>query len=197
MSDIFLQGLGCKFGEIIDSGNELLYLRPGCLTEADEVKLLIDHRGKGLATTDDALQIYIGEKSLSFRYSIPDSWSEKFSESSDDLESYIPVSVGFSIDKSELMTIEGVAVKVITEATLNEVSLVSEEPAVKSTYARVVSADTCGTLADDSERLELIGRYISLHRKANASDGLIKYAHATSPYDRAADLFTRALKALL
>jgi phage head maturation protease len=199
MNDIVLQGIACRFGEVIDDGTKLLYLKPGCLTEAAEVKLLIDHRGKGLATTDDALQIHIGEKFLAFRYSIPDSWSEKFSESADDVDCYVPVSVGFSVDKSEMMTIEGVAVKVITEATLNEISITSSAPAVKTTYARVMSAETCGTLVDDSERLELIGRYINIHRKAKAAEngGVVEYAHATSPYDRASDLFTKALAALL
>ncbi len=96
------------------------------------------------------------------------------------------------------MTIDGAQIKVVTEATLNELSLISETPAVKATYARVVSADRCGTLVDDSERLELIGRYINLHRKARASDndGIVKYAHATSPYDRAADRFEKALRDL-
>ncbi len=75
MSDIVLQGIACRFGEVIDDGTKLLYLKPGCMTASSEVRLLFDHKGKGLATTDDALQIYIGEKSLSFRYSIPDSWT--------------------------------------------------------------------------------------------------------------------------
>src|SRR5229473_1479738 len=151
MSDIFLQGLGCKFGEIIDSGNELLYLRPGCLTEADEVKLLIDHRGNGLASTADALQIHIGEKSLAFRYSIPESWSEQFKDIADDVNTYLPVSCGFAITKSELMTIDGAQIKVVTEATLNEISIISSAPAVKATFARIVGADSCNDLADDSE----------------------------------------------
>jgi len=98
-----------------------------------------------------------------------------------------------------LMTVDGTQIKVVTEATLNEISIISSAPAVKATFARIVGADSCNDLADDSERLELIGRYISLHRKAKASenDGLIKYAHATSPSDRAADRFTKALAALL
>jgi phage head maturation protease len=197
VSDIVLQGIACRFGEVIDDGTKLIYLKPGCLTEADEVKLLIDHRGKGLASTADALEIHISEKILAFRYSIPDSWSEKFADSADDLETYVAVSCGFSIAKSELMTIDGTQIKVITEATLNEISIISSAPAVKTTFARVVSAETCGPLADDCERMELIGRYISLHRKATANGGDVQYAHATSPSDRAADRFTRALAALL
>ncbi len=199
MTEVVLQGIACRFGEVIDDGTKLLYLKPGCLTEADEVKLLIDHRGKGLASTADALEIHISEKFLAFRYSIPESWSEKFADSADDLETYVAVSCGFSIAKSELMTIEGVTVKVITEATLNEISLVSEVPAVKTTFARFVSADSCNDLADDCGRMELVGRYISLHRAAKAADnnGIVRYGHATSPYNRAGDRFTKALAALL
>ncbi len=199
MTEVVLQGIACRFGEIIDDGTKLIFLPPGCMTLSDEVKLLIDHRGKGLASTADALEIHIGEKSLAFRYSIPESWTEQFKDIADDVNTYLPVSCGFAITKSELMTIDGAQIKVVTEATLNELSLISETPAVKSTYARVVSADTCGTLADDSERLELIGRYVTLHRKARASEngGVVQYSHATTPYDRASDHFTKALAALL
>ncbi len=163
MTEVVLQGIACRFGEVIDDGTKLLYLKPGCLTEAAEVRLLIDHKGNSLATTDDALQIHISEKFLAFRYSIPESWSEQFKDLADDLDTYLPVSCGFAITKSELMTVDGTQIKVVTEATLNEISIISSAPAVKATFARIVGADSCNDLADDSERLELIGRYISLH----------------------------------
>src|SRR6266852_7098661 len=103
MTEVVLQGIACRFGEVIDDGTKLIYLKPGCLTEADEVKLLIDHRGKGLATTDDRLEVHVGQKSLAFRYSIPESWNEQFEDMADELNTYLPVSVGFTITKSELM----------------------------------------------------------------------------------------------
>jgi hypothetical protein len=98
------------------------------------------------------------------------------------------------------MTIDGEQVKVIVKATLNEISVLSREPAIKSTYGRVVSLETCDDLEDeyDSGRLQLVGQFVSLHRnmKAFENGGEIRYSHATSPYERAADRFERALKNL-
>jgi hypothetical protein len=199
LSDVVLQGVACRFGEVIDDGTKLLYLRPGCFTEHANVKLLFDHKGNSLASTDNRLEVHVGQESLVFRFHIPESWTEQFKNQADDLDTYLPVSCGFSITKSELIAVDGAQIKVVTEATLNEISLISEEPAVKATFARVVGADSCNDLADDCERMELIGRYISLHRKAKASEngGVVRYAHATSPSDRAADRFTKALSKLL
>jgi hypothetical protein len=200
MTEFALEGIATRFGEIIDSGNELLFLKPGSLTLADEVRLLIDHdKGNGLASTDDLLEVHVGEKLLAFRFHIPYSRAEEFKDQADCFETYLPVSMGMTITESETMTIDGVQVKVISAATLNEVSIISSEPAVKTSYARVVSADTCEGLADVSDRFELIGRFINIHRKASAPDngGVVRYANATSASDIAANRFTKALAALL
>jgi hypothetical protein len=197
VSDLVLQGIACRFRQIIDTGNGLIFINPGALTSAAEVKLLLDHEGKPLASTNDRLEIHIGDKSLAFRYSIPDSWSEEFESKSDDFETYLPVSIGMTINKSEMLAIDGTTVKLISSATLNEISILQNDPAVKSAHARVVSVQRCGDLEDDCDLMEMTGRFISLHRKANAVDGVVRYAHVTSDYDRAADRFARALKALI
>jgi hypothetical protein len=129
---------------------------------------------------------------------LPESWSSKFAELADDFDSYVAISAGLNITKSDTMTIDGVEVKVIVKATLNEISILGKEPAIKSTYARFVSSDSCNDIEDDYERLRLVGRYISLHRAAKAAEngGVVKYAHATSPWERAADRFERALRNL-
>jgi hypothetical protein len=199
VSGYCLQGIGCRFGEVIHDGTKFLYLTPGCMTLASEVRLLIDHQGKSIATTDNRLAVHVGEKSLAFRYFIPERLAESFEDYSGDLETYIGVSCGFSKTKSELMTIDGAQIEVVTEATLNEISLTNEEPAVKTTFARVVNADSCGDLASDCERFELVGSFIGVHRKFKASEngGKVKYSNVTSPYNRAANNFERKLRDLM
>ena len=195
MTELVLQGVGCRFGEVIYDGTKFLYLEPGCMTLGSKVRLLIDHEGQSLATTDNRLEVHVDEKCLAFRYWIPESWTSEFKDWADDFDTYLGVSCGFSITESKLMTTEEAQIEVVTSATLNEVSIISKEPAVKTTFARVVSADSCSDLSGDCERLQLIGRYIGLHREAKASEngGKVKYSHATSDYQRAANNFERVL----
>jgi phage head maturation protease len=188
MSDLFLQGIALRFDEIIDDGTKLLFLKSGCIAEPDNVSLMYDHDGKPWGA--DGLEIYVGEKSVAFRFAIPDSWSEQFKDQAGDVETYLAVSAGFTITKSESVTIDRVPVTVVSAATLREISLVSKDPAIKTTYARIVDSETCGDLETDykSGRFELVGKVISLHRraKANENDGIVQYNHATTPYDKAA-----------
>jgi phage head maturation protease len=199
-----IQGIACEFGKCFSDGREIIYLKSGCFDSCSEadIRLLLDHKGKSLGTTADRLEIHIGKEAMAFRYTIPDSsWNTTFSEPADDLNTYVPVSIGCNPTKTETITIDGVQVKVIVEATLNEISLLSQEPANKSTYGRVVSSETTGSLDDDYDagRLELVGRYVNLHRahKASENNGIVQYTHASSPYERAAANFERKLQTLM
>jgi phage head maturation protease len=162
-----MQGIACDFGKCFSQGDDVLYLKSGCFGSSSEadVRLLIDHGGKSFATTADRLDVYLGDDALTFRYMVPDSWSKHFAEPSDDFDTYAPVSVGFSFDRYETITIDGIKVKIISDATLNEISILSQEPAIKSTYSRIVSMDTCGSsLKDDYERMKLRAGPGNLHR---------------------------------
>jgi hypothetical protein len=102
------------------------------------------------------------------------------------------------VTKTETITCEGVPVKVILEAKLNEVSLIDKDPAIDTTYARVVSADSCNSLEDDYARILTVGRVIALHRKIMAIEngGKVDYKHVASSYDVAANRLVRAIRAL-
>jgi phage head maturation protease len=196
-----VQGIFCELNKCFAHGNEVLYLKPGVFDSCVEgnVRLLIDHEGKSLATTADRLELCLGDDVLTFRAVLPDSWSgsKELTDVAGDVETYLAVSCGFKYNAYETVTIDGAEVKVISNATLTEISLVSA-PAVESTYARVVSMDDCNSLEEDQDLIKLTGRVVTLHRKAKALEagGQIKYSHATTPSDRAANRFTRALKAL-
>jgi hypothetical protein len=118
----------------------------------------------------------------------------------DSVEDYWPVSIGFEKKKFERKVIEGIPCLIIEEAKLTEVSILKTDPAVSSTFARVVRASSCESLQEDYEagRFELMGKFISLHRKVQAldTDGKVNFVHQSSEYDRKANGFTRALERL-
>jgi hypothetical protein len=200
VSGYVFQGVACEFDKFFFNGDEVWYLKSGCFNSIsdNEVKLMLNHDGKSLGSTNNRLEVHAGDEAVVFRYSIPGSWSE-FAEPADDFLTYVPVSIGFKATKTEKMNIDGVPVTIVVEATLNEISALDKEPAIKSTYARVATDDTCGSLEEDYERIRLVGRVVSLHRlqKASENGGKLEFKHASTPYDRAADRFTRALNALV
>ena len=110
------------------------------------------------------------------------------------------MSIGYTAKRVETQIVDGVKVVNIFDSTLEEISILDRAPAVGTTYAQVVEAKSCGGLKEDYDTglFELKGRVISLHRAVNAREngGTIKYSHATTPTDRAADNFLRALKRL-
>jgi phage head maturation protease len=196
-----IQGVFCELNKCFAHGKEVLYLKPGVFdswADNDDVRLLIAHEGKSLATTADRLDIYLGDDALTFRFKMPESWGgEPFSDAAGDVETYFAASCGFKYNAYETVTIDGVEVKIISSATLEEISLV-KDPAVKGTYARIVSIDACNSLEDDHNLIKLAGRIITLHRKVKALEtgDEIQYSHVTTPYERASDRFTSALQAL-
>ena len=195
----YLQGIAAEFGKFFQHGDEVIYLPSGSIVMSDHVKLLTDHEGKSYGTTADILQVHIGDEAIGFRFEFPNNYDDELATKADDFDSYIAVSVGLNITKFKTMIIDGVKAKVITEGTLKEISLIRGEPAIKGTYARLVTPDTCGELEDDFERMRLVGRYVSLHRaqKAAENSGVIQYHHITSDYERAASRLRQALQSLL
>ena len=139
-------------------------------------------------------------KSVAFKFEIPKSWSEDFEDQADCVETYVPVSLGLTITKSELVKIDGETVKVVVAADLTEISILtkSNDPAIQSSYGRIVSDETIGELSADVEagRLGLVGRVIGLHRKVKADGGVVKYANSLTDYERAGNRFTSALMRL-
>src|ERR1700730_2182783 len=124
--------------------------------------------------------------------------SEKFLEDmADDMECYFPISIGYVTTKTETEVVDGVSVKSIVEADLREISILNKAPAIHSTYGRITKWEFCNGLKEDYElgRFGLIGRFVSLHRaiKAQENGGVLNYNHITTPYDRAANNFERAL----
>lgn len=198
---VVLQGKATDFDSFFFNHDEVWYIKSRAFgpLEDTEVVLMCDHDGKAVASTKNRLQVHAGDEALIFRLAIPDSFSEPLLDQTDELESYLPVSIGFTATKIEKMTIEGVPVTIVVEATLNEISILSKEPAVKTTYARIASEETCGSLEEDYERIRLVGRVVSLHRaqKATENHGNVEYKNTLSSYDAAANRFTRALNALV
>src|SRR5258708_1548882 len=124
---LFLQGTIFDFNKCFSDGNEILFVRSGSI-ESDYVGLRFNHEGKTFG--HDKMEVYCGDDSVAFRYALPDSWVDSFKDQADEVETFLGVSAGLTITKSETMTIEGHTVKVISAATLKEISLLSKEPAV-------------------------------------------------------------------
>lgn len=121
----------------------------------------------------------------------------KFDEYSDDLESYLAVSIGFAATKFDKAVVDNIEVKTITEGELQEISLTNRRPAISTTFARFVSWQKCSPdLRDDYASINLTGRVISLHRASEADGGEVKYAHTPSKYEQAANVFLRSLSNL-
>jgi hypothetical protein len=200
-----LQGIATEYGKCLfgENGN-VLHLKDGCfdgsIASGSEVALLLNHDPENCigTTTNGKLEVYAGAKGVAFRYSIPESWDADFADKADNLETYLAVSIGLKDGSAELVLVDGIEITSLVEAKLFEISLLDKPPAIHSTYGRIVSLDTCGTLKDDydSGRLDLIGRYIGIHRafKASENGGIVKYNHAPTDYERAADGFLQALR---
>lgn len=196
---VAIQGVAFEFGKLFVSDNEIFYAKPGCFGSMFDIDLLFDHEGKSFANTEKDLLIHSGDEALVFRAYFYDEWfGKEVSEQTDELDSYLAVSTGFTITKAELIECDGVPVKVIVDAKLNEISLINTPPAIDTTYARIVSGDTCGSLAEDYPMIMTIGRYVNLHRKVLATEngGTIEHKHIASSYDVAANRFVRALARL-
>lgn len=196
---VAIQGVAAEFKKIFTiDGKKFYYLAPDCFGPISDVDLLLNHQGKSFATTEDRLQIYSGDDALVFRCYFPENFAKQVADQTDEIETYLAVSAGFTITKTETVICDGILVNVIVEAKLNELSLLDKPPAIDTTYARIVSEDSCGTLEEDYDRIRLVGRVVSLHRKALATEsgGKIQYHHSPTAYERASDRFSRALAAL-
>ena len=194
-----IQGLAFKFNELFVSDNEAFYATPGCFGSLVDVDFLIDHKGKSLANTEKDFLLHSGDEALVFRAYFFNEWfCKQVSDHTDELTSYFAVSTGFTITKATTIECDGIPVKIILEAKLRELSLLNTAPVVDTSYARIVSDETCGSLADDYQRIITVGRYVNLHRKALAADndGVIEHKHIASSYDAAANRFVRTLAAL-
>jgi phage head maturation protease len=208
MTDCFLlQGVATKFGEIIDYGDRLMYLKSDCLDKSiargDDVRLLYDHDDESPVLRNCYVELYATKSELAFRVGLGEDSARLgfLYQIADVYEAYIPVSVGLTKTRSNVLEIDGHLVEVVEEATIDEISILSKDsPAVKSTFARVVTQESCDEMkADvDAGRFGLHGAYISLHRsmKAAESGDVVKYAHSPTEYDRAAARFERALQNL-
>jgi phage head maturation protease len=205
VSDLVLQGEASSFDTPFAHGDEVWILKSGCfdrsLRSSHEVKLLINHEEDHCLGSGERLLLHAGKTALVFRYLISGSKHDKFFEEiANDMDTYVPVSIGFERTKSETTQVDGVTVVTVIEAKLNELSILDRAPAVHSTYGRVVSWDKCGSLQSDYEtgRFGLVGRYVGLHRavKAQENGGKVDYRNTTSPYERAADKFSTALRGL-
>jgi phage head maturation protease len=202
--DLYIQGKATQFNKPFIYGDRVIYLKSGCLdasiNSGADVALLIDHDKKNSLTTPDrSVEVYAGDDDLVFRYFLHKGSSDRtLAELADDFESYLAVSIGLKTTQVESVVIDGVQVDAVTKATLTEVSLLNDAPAVDSTYARIVSSGTCNSLEEDYERIRLVGRAVSLYRKLKSLDtgGVVKYSNATSDYERKASAFERALAKL-
>jgi HK97 family phage prohead protease len=204
LSALVIQGTATELDKPFAHGNDVMILKSGCfdssMGSSDAIKLLLNHDfAHCLGSWPEQLLLYAGKKALVFRYLLPNSnqYRKTFEEMADDFLTYVPISIGFDRTKSETTKVDGVNVITVIEAKLNEVSILNKTPAVHSTYGRVVSWGTCGSLQEDCEsgRFDLVGRAIGLHRavKAQENGGKIEYQNATTPYERAADRFQYAL----
>jgi HK97 family phage prohead protease len=206
VSDIVIQGIATELEKPFAHGDDIMILQSGCfdksLRSQDDIKLLINHDfAHCIGSWPDSLLLYAGKQGLAFRYMIPSSLHSKaFEEMADDVLTYVPISIGFERTKSETAQVDGINVITVIEAKLTEVSILDKAPAVHATYGRVVSWATCGSLQDDYEtgRFDLVGKAIGLHRavKATENGGKMEYQNSTSPYERAADRFSTALRKL-
>jgi phage head maturation protease len=203
-NDYFFEGIATKTGEFIAQGDEAWDLAPGCFDARrgeSEVKLLAGHdESEVYGSTSKRLELHYTPECVLFRFHMPASFKSVVGDIADSPEDYWGVSIGFLKTKFENKVIDGIPVVLIHEAKLVEISILKNDPAVKSTYARVVSAASCDSLKADYEagRFSLYERFISLHRKIQALDngGKIDYVHQSSEYDRKARNFERVLERL-
>jgi phage head maturation protease len=203
--DYFFEGIATKMGEFFQYGDEAWYLAPGAFDASrgeSEVKLLAGHdESEVYGSTSKRLELHYAPDCVLFRFHMPASFKSVVGDIADSPEDYWPVSIGFVTTKSEKSVMDGIPVRIIEQAKLTEVSILKTDPAVASTFARVVSVKSCGTLQEDYEagRFALISRFISIHRKVQAldnDDGKIDYVHQSSEYDRKARNFEKVLERL-
>src|SRR5260221_12839010 len=112
MTTLFLQGIVIPFEEVIPHGGEILFFKSRSIVLSNVVGLQFDHEGRIFG--HDNLEIHIGDESLAFRYELPKSWCDSFTDEANELDTYLGVSAGLTITKSESLEIRGQTVKVVT-----------------------------------------------------------------------------------
>jgi HK97 family phage prohead protease len=199
MTQFVIQGQASAFGKPIAHGDRIIILKTGCFDESlksgTKIDLLMDHDStKSFGSTENRLLLYASQKSLAFRFLIPERHSKEYAEVGDDLDYFVAVSIGYKNAKTEVSVVDGIDVVTVISADLEEVSLLDKPGAVKTTFARVVDIETCGLLAVDSDSgmFELYGTYYSLRRAAKAAGVDV----SESAYDKAATRFEKALMRL-
>jgi phage head maturation protease len=202
--DYVIQGIAAEFEKPFQHKDDIFILKSGCFDESlrsHNVKLMLNHDSNAGMTMRDLLQVYSGAKSLAFRCFLPqDLTDDGLSDVADDMEHYRGVSIGHIPTKTETQKIDGIDVTLVYESDLTEISILDNEPAIKTTYAYVASLDSCCDIDVDYKAglFDLRGKLIGLHRKVTANENgeEIKYKHSTSPSDRAANRFKRLLAKL-
>ncbi|MGO7331749.1 HK97 family phage prohead protease [Rhizobium leguminosarum] len=153
-----LVGIACRFGVLHKNRDDYELFQQGCFARSlagkQAVRLLIDHDESKLVTTSaDALKIESDDKEVRISCAVPDSPLGRLLSKAVKSDGRIEMSVGFSAICDRRVTLnDGKSVRVITDADLYEISVVTCG-AVPGTKAEIRSKSE-DSLMKSLQRLE-------------------------------------------
>jgi HK97 family phage prohead protease len=167
----FIQGYALRWHSLVQHGDgRLAYFLPGSIKYPmlDEPKqILFDHdESHVISTTRQGLVLHADDHGLAMRLHIPNTPLGAKARETVRSGERTALSVGVTMDGSELRDIDGEKVRIVHHAKLHEISIV-RKGACRPAYCLLVNADTCGTIEEDAKRLRVLsdGAWNNLTKK--------------------------------
>jgi HK97 family phage prohead protease len=155
-----LRGYATRYSKAFVNGGRFCVFQKGCfarsLCDSTPIRFLVEHRESELiATTADRLELCPDDEGLAFHLSLEDDDSSR--RVADMVNSGLKtgMSMGFRVEHYEDAQIAGENVRIIKDATLNEISLVGAG-AVKQAHCSLIQHDSARPLKEDIDRGTLV-----------------------------------------
>lgn len=156
----YIDGYALRWRSLIHRGDgKCAWFMPGSIKSPMKGKpklLLFDHReDEIICTTDNGLILYADDYGLAMRVVPPNTSSGRKAIETVRDGSRTALSVGVTMHGDHWVDIDGLRVKMVREATLHEISLVSEG-ACEPAFCQLVDAEDSRTLVESSRSLKLL-----------------------------------------
>jgi HK97 family phage prohead protease len=168
----FIQGYALRWHSLVQHGDgHLAYFLPGSIRYPmldTEKELLFDHDASLgiISTTRKGLVLHADDHGLAMRLHIPDTSLGRKAVDTVRSGERTALSVGVLMQDPEYRDVDGVKVRMVRRATLQEISLV-RRGACRPAFCMLVDADTCGSIEQDAKSLRVLsdGAWNNLTKK--------------------------------
>lgn len=153
-----LQGYALRWRSLIEQNGKYFYFLPHSIKNpmwGEAKRLLFDHNeGEVIATTLSGLQLHCDDHGLAMRLVIGNDPARRKAYETVKSGERTALSVGVTM-RGEFVEVDGIRVKMVKSATLEEISLVPRG-ACKPAFCSLIDADESRSLEVDSKTLQIL-----------------------------------------